>query len=139
MGTFFRFMFGNGPRIGRQQFWLGWLLSWITGTVLVLVASFLIGLLLYSFSPTMAAMLIEDETNSSLLSSLLVLLLVVPLVLVVWIKRLRDRNRSPWLAILLAVPLLNIPVFLWLLIECGFLRGTVGPNRYGPDPLGATG
>jgi uncharacterized membrane protein YhaH (DUF805 family) len=24
---------------------------------------------------------------------------------------------------------------LWGLIELGFLRGTVGPNQYGPDPL----
>jgi uncharacterized membrane protein YhaH (DUF805 family) len=23
------------------------------------------------------------------------------------------------------------------LIECGFLRGTSGPNTYGPDPLAA--
>jgi uncharacterized membrane protein YhaH (DUF805 family) len=26
-------------------------------------------------------------------------------------------------------------ISLWLLIELGFLRGTVGPNQYGPDPL----
>lgn len=26
---------------------------------------------------------------------------------------------------------------LWLLFEIGFLRGTVGPNRFGDDPLGA--
>jgi uncharacterized membrane protein YhaH (DUF805 family) len=26
---------------------------------------------------------------------------------------------------------------LWLLVQCGFLRGTQGPNRWGPDPLGA--
>jgi len=25
---------------------------------------------------------------------------------------------------------------LWLLIELGFLKGTAGPNQYGPDPLG---
>ena len=23
----------------------------------------------------------------------------------------------------------------WALVECGFLRGTAGPNRFGPDPL----
>jgi uncharacterized membrane protein YhaH (DUF805 family) len=28
-------------------------------------------------------------------------------------------------------------VALILLIDFGFRRGTVGPNRYGPDPLGA--
>jgi uncharacterized membrane protein YhaH (DUF805 family) len=24
---------------------------------------------------------------------------------------------------------------IWLLVECGFLRGTEGPNNYGPDPI----
>jgi uncharacterized membrane protein YhaH (DUF805 family) len=24
---------------------------------------------------------------------------------------------------------------IWLTIELGFLRGTAGPNDYGPDPL----
>ena len=28
-------------------------------------------------------------------------------------------------------------ISIWALVELGFLRGTVGPNRYGPDPLGA--
>jgi len=29
-------------------------------------------------------------------------------------------------------------VSLWLLVVCGFLKGTQGPNRFGQDPLGAT-
>jgi uncharacterized membrane protein YhaH (DUF805 family) len=28
---------------------------------------------------------------------------------------------------------------MWLFIETGFLRGTPGPNRFGPDPLGGAG
>ena len=24
---------------------------------------------------------------------------------------------------------------IWTLVECGFLKGTAGPNQYGPDPL----
>jgi uncharacterized membrane protein YhaH (DUF805 family) len=27
---------------------------------------------------------------------------------------------------------------IYLLVVLGFLRGTVGPNQYGPDPLGGT-
>ena len=26
-------------------------------------------------------------------------------------------------------------ISIWGLVELGFLRGTVGPNPYGPDPL----
>lgn len=47
------------------------------------------------------------------------------------IKRLHDRGHPGWIYILLLVPLVN----LWPAIEIGFLRGTVGPNDYGPDPL----
>ena len=28
-----------------------------------------------------------------------------------------------------------IIIGIWFLIELGFLRGTVGPNTFGPDPL----
>lgn len=30
---------------------------------------------------------------------------------------------------------LGLVVGIWALVELGFLRGTVGPNQYGPDPL----
>ena len=47
-------------------------------------------------------------------------------------KRIHDRNRSGWFQLIWFVPLLN----LWVWIETWFLRGTVGPNRFGPDPVG---
>ncbi|WP_230532683.1 DUF805 domain-containing protein [Microvirga roseola] len=76
-------------------------------------------------------------------------------------KRLQDRDLSAWwmlvgyaslpLGFLLLVyadfSLLEVTVifilcrlatfgsFIWLFIQVGFLRGTVGPNRFGPDPL----
>ena len=46
-------------------------------------------------------------------------------------KRCHDRNRSGWFQLLWIVPLVN----LWVWIEIWFLRGTVGPNRFGPDPV----
>ncbi|HTS53774.1 MAG TPA: DUF805 domain-containing protein [Burkholderiales bacterium] len=47
------------------------------------------------------------------------------------VKRMRDRGRSPaWLLVAL-IPVLGP---LWLLIELGLRRGTVGENHYGPDP-----
>jgi uncharacterized membrane protein YhaH (DUF805 family) len=81
------------------------------------------------------------------------------------VKRLHDRDRTGWwiaamyLSIIVAVglgfltltqpegqrePLNTIAVIaviaagvllIWLVIEIGFLRGTRGPNRFGPDPL----
>jgi uncharacterized membrane protein YhaH (DUF805 family) len=34
-----------------------------------------------------------------------------------------------------SIYLFIVLVDLWALIELGFLRGTRGPNRFGPDPL----
>lgn len=31
--------------------------------------------------------------------------------------------------------LASLAISIWALVELGFLRGTVGANRYGPDPL----
>ena len=48
-------------------------------------------------------------------------------------KRWHDRDKSGWWALLNLIPVIGT---LWILIECGFLRGTYGGNRFGPDPLG---
>lgn len=50
-------------------------------------------------------------------------------------KRLHDRDRSAWWMATLCIPFLGIIFALWLMVETWFLRGTVGPNRFGPDPL----
>ena len=50
------------------------------------------------------------------------------------VKRLHDRDRSGWFYLICLVPLIG-PI--WLAVEIGFLRGTFGPNRFGPDPLSA--
>ena len=42
-----------------------------------------------------------------------------------------------WLAVVAAALSAFVIGGLWYLIECGFLRGTPGPNTYGPDPLAA--
>lgn len=87
--------------------------------------------------------------------------------LAVSVKRLHDRNRTGWwiaalyLTLFLAIalgaatmmqpegqrePLNGMAVtavlavsflMIWMFIEIGFLKGTQGPNRFGPDPLGA--
>jgi uncharacterized membrane protein YhaH (DUF805 family) len=72
------------------------------------------------------------------------------------IKRLHDRNRSGWWMIPFIVAtglygqfghwlggtwtaaLIGLAVFvafIWGLVEMYYLRGTRGPNRFGPDPL----
>ena len=47
------------------------------------------------------------------------------------IRRLHDLNRPAWWCIGVFIPLVNIVLGIYLL----FLKGTDGPNDYGPDPL----
>ena len=47
------------------------------------------------------------------------------------IKRWHDRDRSGWMVLINAVPVIGT---LWSLIELGMLPGTRGTNRFGNDP-----
>lgn len=46
-------------------------------------------------------------------------------------KRWHDHNKSGWWTLIGFVPIVGP---LWIFIELGCLRGTRGPNRFGPDP-----
>lgn len=64
------------------------------------------------------------------LISIVSILLIWP-ALAVSFKRWHDRGKSGWWILIALVPLIG---GLWVLIECGFLAGTPGPNKYGPAP-----
>ena len=83
--------------------------------------------------------------------------------LAVGVKRLHDRNKSGWYLVLFYIvpgilvtaalvvgtvmedsivlaSVLGLAAFaigVWAFVEMGCLRGTIGPNQYGPDPLPA--
>lgn len=85
-----------------------------------------------------------------------VIIVVLAAGLAVGVKRLHDRDKSGWWILLFYVtPLLldgiaewiegwpvallrlaNLAISVWALIELGIRRGTLGPNRFGDDPLG---
>ena len=48
------------------------------------------------------------------------------------VKRLHDLDRPGWHVLLFLVPIYNICLAIILFV----VEGTVGDNRYGPDPLG---
>ena len=58
---------------------------------------------------------------------------IVLVLLIVQIKRWHDRDKSGWWALVGFVPCAGM---IWVLIECGFLPGTRGANRFGPSPTG---
>jgi uncharacterized membrane protein YhaH (DUF805 family) len=53
-------------------------------------------------------------------------------IIAVMAKRWHDRDRSGWWVLVLLLPVVG---WIWALVVNGCLRGTVGPNPHGPDPL----
>ncbi len=79
-------------------------------------------------------MTVDATLDMFVVSAVVFLVLLVPTCMLS-IKRCHDRNRSGWFVLVGLIPLLGS---LWILIDLGFLPGTRGTNRFGPDPL-ATG
>lgn len=58
---------------------------------------------------------------------IIVLPITFPLYIFAIMKRLRDINTSPWLALIAWIPLLNLPLF--------FIPGSKADNRFGEPPV----
>jgi uncharacterized membrane protein YhaH (DUF805 family) len=100
-------------RISRSQWWLG--------SALIVLSQ--VGLIT----------LIEMAGGKAeLVQGYITFLTLIPQ-LAINMKRGYDRNRSAWFMLIALIPLVN----LWYLVETGFLPGTRGANRFGPDPRAA--
>lgn len=79
----------------------------------------------------------ELEAATPQLTSLGGLLIFVLLIPVTWIslalqvKRWHDRDKGGAWVLINCIPLVG---GIWSFVECGCLRGTMGPNQFGPDP-----
>jgi uncharacterized membrane protein YhaH (DUF805 family) len=131
-------------RISRRPFWIAWI---------VLIAIDIV------------VMLVAEGPHEDRLTALADLILIYPQ-FAVCAKRGHDRNTPTWViglffalaavfdllllggwitsadlkspsapVLFLLIPL--VLLFLVLIVDLGFRRGTRGPNRYGPDPLEA--
>lgn len=58
--------------------------------------------------------------------------LLIPTI-AVSVRRLHDADKSGWWLLIMLVPLIGILLLLYWFVT----RGTVGPNRFGPDPYDA--
>jgi len=76
--------------------------------------------------------IIADRLAGETVGGLVSLVLLLPSI-AVGVRRLHDLDRTGWWFLLWLVPIVG-----WIvLIYWGCLRGTDGPNRFGPDPLAA--
>ena len=120
-------LFGFQGRTNRAKFWL---------VALAIVVIEIILLAIFGAN----AVMISDDPQKALagigpVASIVLLIFILAatwISIAVGIKRFHDRNKSGVWILIIFVPLIGS---LWYLIECGFLRGTPGPNDYGPDPL----
>lgn len=124
-------------RINRKPYWLG--------TLGLLVAVMILYGLIFSVLGIASIIPIIILSLATLYPSFALI-----------IKRLHDRNKSGWWSLVFYIPsilsnivnatmpggtlamicgLLGLIAAIWLLVEVGFLKGTDGPNDYGPDPL----
>jgi uncharacterized membrane protein YhaH (DUF805 family) len=128
-------------RLNRAPYWQSAILAWLGATVSAFVV-YTVGTL---FPPL--RLLIVLPVAAGLL-----------VVLSLFVRRLHDRGKSGWWLLVMYLPALlfsalgtvasasapdagaalralGLPFSIWMFVELGCLRGTRGPNRYGPDPL----
>ena len=130
-----KLLFSAEGRIGRGTFWMATL-----GSVFgILTVAALLDFALASMIPNQAG---ADE-GFSVDGIKAVPFLIVnfgAVALIAWssiclgVKRYHDRDKPGIWVVLSLVPFAN----LWYFIETGFLKGTNGPNTFGPNPLGHT-
>lgn len=129
-------LFSFTGRIGRKSWWLG--------VVVVAALSIIAGLLVdgydATFGPIMAYAVIclvtfrrlKDRGHPEFVGYLWAFMMAA-LFAVLWLDAFHDPLSQPlWLWALAA---LSIPFGLWVFIDCAFLEGTPGPNRYGSQPV----
>jgi uncharacterized membrane protein YhaH (DUF805 family) len=106
-------------RARRAEYW--W---WVLFLILGGIATSILDGFIFGFS----------EGSTQLLAALFSLGTLLPTICVAG-RRLHDRDMSAWWLLLNIIPLLGSLILLFFYVT----RGTPGPNRFGPDPLGPSG
>ena len=158
--NFLHVLFSFHGRINRAKYWLA-AVFWV---VVDMVVFGILAVMLANHILSLGAEPTGGEILRAILSFGLGLILICLIVLVpiivsgfaIGIKRLHDRDQSGWWillfyfgpavasaiaqnsdsgAVALLLGLVSLGISIWAFVVLGCLRGTRGPNRYGPDPL----
>jgi uncharacterized membrane protein YhaH (DUF805 family) len=145
MEDLFEFLFGASGRINRAKYWRSFLIY--------IVAGLLAAVMLFTAAGIAAPLFI-----------IMVVLVLIPWLLwgfSITTERLHDRDKSAWWLLVFfglsavlgqlakaawfaepagtalhsILALAGFALTIWGFVEIGCLRGTVGSNTYGPDPL----
>ena len=119
-------------RIGRRTWWLG---------QLIICTGIWIPVLLCRVMLDLTANAGAGGSTPSLVGKVVSIAIMLPAIVALYwgiialhVKRWHDQEKTWRYIFLIYVPIVNI----WAFLKLGFLRGTVGPNRFGPDPLAKT-
>ena len=127
-----RLLFSFQGRILRSQWWLAQI-----GVVLFIVVA-------ATGIATLGAALGNDgpvdpnEPQSQAFGPVFGLIVLAAIPVILWVncavtaKRWHDRDKSAAMVLIALIPVVG---GLWTTIECGFLPGSPGTNRYGPSPM----
>jgi uncharacterized membrane protein YhaH (DUF805 family) len=105
-------------RACRSEYWY-WVLFAVIATIIATIID--------------RTMFASDDPTSSPVRNIFGLVTFLP-GLSIGIRRLHDIDRTGWW-VLIAFTLIGL-ILLWV---WACFRGTIGPNRFGPDPLGGIG
>ncbi|WP_233282186.1 DUF805 domain-containing protein [Caulobacter vibrioides] len=135
--TFTQTMLSFQGRLRRRDLWIYWIGLILAGATLFVLFERLVDIDLAEHRSWLVPLLLTWPTYALLA------------------KRMHDRNRSAWWALLLLVPdligsldaIIGLPeevsmpstivgglVAIWFFIDSGLLDGTPGDNRFGPSP-----
>lgn len=116
-----RYFSPNG-RMRRRHYWISSLI------LVVLMCAVIVPLYGVLLAPR------SGPPNLILLVTFCVLLFIKFWVFVcVQSQRWHDRGKSGLFMLVALIPYVGL---IWILIECGLLDGSQGPNEYGPSPKG---
>lgn len=120
-------------RISRLNYWLYNILLFVLFIAIGIVASVVIpGTVAPQEGMGTAKQAVHAAPNPIGLILMLALIVVeVWASLAIQVKRWHDLDKSGWWALTSLIPYVNFVVFIIL----GFVKGTEGENRFGPDPL----
>ena len=124
-------------RINRQPFWLGVVVLVVVTWILEFVLFGIFGVSMMpamdpGADPAVAAAAAQAAMGKLAVPLIILTLLILWPSLCLYTKRWHDRDKSGCWTLIMFVPIIG-PI--GLLVELGFLRGTPGANRFGPDPL----
>ncbi len=135
-------LFGFNGRIRRTNYWLGLIGASIGLSIILMIVLFLVGGVGVLAAGASGGGETAGRAAGAGIGILGLVLFLAYFVLAIWIglalqiKRWHDRDKSGVWCFISLIPFVGA---VWVLIECGFMDGTMGPNRFGPSPKGITG